>query len=62
MSAIPKDVHRAIGDLLEYVGSRDCDLDAEADAVEESWNLVREWWSQVPVNDNASGINPYPES
>jgi hypothetical protein len=30
-----------------------------ADDLEDAWNLVIQWWEQVPVGGE-SGIDPYP--
>jgi hypothetical protein len=49
METVPTDIHKAIGVLLEYAGE-----------LMDAWNLVHEWWTQVPVGGE-SGIDPYPD-
>jgi hypothetical protein len=56
MNRVPTDVHKAIGLLLDYAGERE---DAADDGpLEDAWNLIREWWEQVPVSGE-SGVEPY---
>ena len=52
---IPRDIHKAIGMLLDDIGERE-----DNNGLEDAWNLVREWWEVEPVEDRDSGIDPYP--
>jgi hypothetical protein len=55
MNRVPTDIHKAIGLLLEFAGERE-DVDG---SLEDAWNLLHEWWEQVPVGGE-SGVDPYP--
>jgi hypothetical protein len=60
MINIPRDIHRAIGMLLDHVGQQDLDAEPMDQELEDAWNLVGEWWEAMPVEDRDSGIDPYP--
>jgi hypothetical protein len=56
--SLPRDIDRAIGNLLKDVGDRE----SGGHELEDAWNLVLEWWEVEPVEDVESGMDPYPES
>jgi hypothetical protein len=54
MNRVPTGIHKAIGLLLKCIGS----VDHGDEELEGAWNLISEWWEQVPVGGE-SGIEPY---
>ena len=53
LAILPRDIHDAVGLLLDCVGNTE-------GADDDAYNLVLQWWEQVPVGGE-SGINPYPD-
>ena len=51
LAILPRDIHDAVGLLLDCVGNTE-------GADDDAYNLVLQWWEQVP---GESGIDPYPD-